>query len=70
MSMSYISFLSSWTDSFVAAGVPPVYYYLGRAQEELKSEAARDSYEAFLIIKEKTDGDWVVEDAPQHLSSL
>ncbi len=43
--------------------VPPVYYYLGRAQEGLKSSAAKDSYEAFLIIKEKADGDWMVEDA-------
>ena len=49
--------------------MPPVYYYLGRAQEGLKSDAARDSYEAFLIIKDKADGDWMVEDARQRISS-
>lgn len=30
---------------------PPVYYYLGRAQEGLKSSAAPDSYKAFIDIK-------------------
>jgi len=30
---------------------PPVYYYLGRAQEGLKSSAAADSYKAFIDIK-------------------
>jgi tetratricopeptide (TPR) repeat protein len=43
--------------------VPAVYYYLGRAQEGLNSAAAKDSYEAFIIIKEKADGDWMVDDA-------
>lgn len=50
--------------------MPPVYYYLGRAQEGLKSDASKDSYEAFLIIKEKADGDWMVEDARRRLKSL
>ncbi|HTT22572.1 MAG TPA: protein kinase [Candidatus Sulfotelmatobacter sp.] len=30
---------------------PPVYYYLGRAQEGLKSSAASDSYKTFMDIK-------------------
>jgi hypothetical protein len=30
---------------------PSVYYYLGRAQEGLKSSAATDSYKAFIEIK-------------------
>jgi hypothetical protein len=30
---------------------PPVYYYLGRAQEGLKSSAASDSYKTFIDIK-------------------
>lgn len=30
---------------------PPVYYYLARAQEGLKSSAASDSYKAFIDIK-------------------
>ena len=47
--------------------LPPVYYYLGRAQEGLKSAAAKDSYETFLIIKEKADGDWMVDDARKRL---
>ena len=50
--------------------VAPVYYYLGRAQEGLKSPKASDSYQAFLIIKEKADGDWMVEDARKRLSNL
>jgi tetratricopeptide (TPR) repeat protein len=32
---------------------PPVHYYLGRAQEGLKSPAAAESYRAFLAIKQK-----------------
>ena len=42
----------------------PVYYYLGRSQEGLKSPAAKESYEKFLNIKERADaGDPLVEDA-------
>ncbi len=50
--------------------LPPVYYYLGRAQEGLKSAEAADSYKAFLSIKEKGEGDWMVEDARRRLNSL
>jgi tetratricopeptide (TPR) repeat protein len=42
---------------------PPVYYYLGRAQEGLKSPAAGDSYNTFLQIKEKAEPDPLVADA-------
>lgn len=49
--------------------LPPVYYYLGRAQEGLKSPAAKDSYETFLLIKEKGEADWMVEDARRRLGS-
>jgi tetratricopeptide (TPR) repeat protein/predicted Ser/Thr protein kinase len=46
----------------------PVYYYLGRAQEGLKSAAAKESYEKFLKLKERADpGDPLVEDARQRL---
>jgi serine/threonine protein kinase/tetratricopeptide (TPR) repeat protein len=48
--------------------LPPLYYYLGRAQEGLNSDQAADSYNAFLIIKEKGDGDWMVEDARQRIN--
>jgi len=43
--------------------VPPVYYYLGRAQEGLKSPAAKDSYRTYLAIKQKADIDPLVDDA-------
>jgi serine/threonine protein kinase/tetratricopeptide (TPR) repeat protein len=43
--------------------LPSVYYYLGRAQEGLESDAASTSYQRFLQIKEKGDGDWMLEDA-------
>jgi eukaryotic-like serine/threonine-protein kinase len=35
---------------------PPVYYYLGRIQEGLKSPAAAQSYRSFLSIQEKGTG--------------
>jgi eukaryotic-like serine/threonine-protein kinase len=48
----------------------PVYYYLGRSQEGLKSPAARESYEKFLKIKERADpGDPLVEDAQKRLKN-
>jgi tetratricopeptide (TPR) repeat protein len=51
--------------------VPQVYYYLGRAQEGLKSPAAKESYQKFLKIKEKAEaGDPLVEDARKRLSAL
>jgi tetratricopeptide (TPR) repeat protein/predicted Ser/Thr protein kinase len=43
--------------------VPPIYYYLGRAQEGLKSSEAANSYQTFLSIKEKGEENWMVEDA-------
>jgi serine/threonine protein kinase/tetratricopeptide (TPR) repeat protein len=36
---------------------PPVYYYLGLAQEGLDSPAAAESFQNFLNIKEKSDQD-------------
>jgi tetratricopeptide (TPR) repeat protein len=51
--------------------VPQVYYYLGRAQEGLKSPAAKESYQKFLKIKEKAEaGDPLVADARKRLSAL
>jgi len=50
---------------------PPLYYYLGQAQEGLESEAASHSYSRFLKIKEKDDGsDPMVEDARRRLDNL
>jgi hypothetical protein len=49
----------------------PVYYYLGRSQEGLKSPAAKESYERFLKIKERADrGDSLIEDARHRLANL
>jgi len=49
---------------------PQVYYYLGRAQEGLKSPAAKESYQTFLKIKEKSTGAPLVEDAKKRLAGL
>jgi tetratricopeptide (TPR) repeat protein len=48
---------------------PPVYYYLGRAQEGLKSPAAAESYKTFLSFKVSTDKDPLVADARRHIGS-
>jgi eukaryotic-like serine/threonine-protein kinase len=49
--------------------LPPVYYYLGRVQEGLKSPAAADSYKTFLSLKDKGDHDPLVADASRRLAS-
>ena len=49
--------------------LPPVYYYLGRAQEGLKSPAANDSYKAFLALTGTGGGDPLVADARSRLGS-
>jgi tetratricopeptide (TPR) repeat protein len=44
--------------------LPPVHYYLAKAQEGLKSPVAAESYKTFLAMKEKSDpGDPLVHDA-------
>jgi len=48
--------------------LPPVYYYLGRAQEALKSPAAKDSYRNFVNIEEKGTGQ-LLADARKRLAS-
>ncbi|MBL7082388.1 MAG: protein kinase [Candidatus Aminicenantes bacterium] len=50
--------------------LPPVYYCLGRAQEGLGSNAASKSYKKFLEIKEKDEGDPMVQDARKRLISF
>jgi hypothetical protein len=49
---------------------PPVYYYLGRAQEGLKSPAATDSFKTFLAMKAKVARDPLVLDARRRLGSF
>ncbi len=48
---------------------PPVYYYLGRTQEGLKSPAAAESYKTFLAIKAKHSKDPLVADARRRVGS-
>ena len=48
--------------------VPPVYYYMGRVQEALKSPAAADSYRTFLAIQQKGSGR-LVADAQKRAST-
>jgi tetratricopeptide (TPR) repeat protein len=47
---------------------PPVFYFLGRVQEGLKSPASSDSYKNFLSLKEKADHDPFVADARRRLA--
>ena len=47
---------------------PPVFYYLGRAQEGLHISNATDSYKQFLAIKTKGDGDPLVADARRRVA--
>jgi tetratricopeptide (TPR) repeat protein/predicted Ser/Thr protein kinase len=49
---------------------PPVYYYLAQAQEGLKSPGAADSYRTFLALKEKSEGEPLVEEARRRLAAL
>ena len=42
---------------------PEVHYYMGRAQEGLKSPEAANSYRAFLQMRDKAQGDPLVADA-------
>jgi hypothetical protein len=46
-----------------------VYYYLGRAQEGLKSPAAAGSYRKFLDIKQKGGKDLLIADTRRRLAS-
>jgi eukaryotic-like serine/threonine-protein kinase len=48
--------------------LPPVYYYLGRVQEGLKSPAAAESYKNFLSLKDKADRDPLVADARRRVA--
>ena len=43
--------------------LPPVYYYLGRAEEGLNDPGAAESYRTYLSIKTKADNDPLVADA-------
>lgn len=50
--------------------LPEVYYYLGRAQEGLKSAGAAASYKAFIGIREKGAPDPLLADARKRLAGL
>ena len=49
--------------------LPPVYYYLGRAQEGLKSPAAKESYKSFLAMRNQAEADPLVADAQKRLAN-
>jgi hypothetical protein len=45
-------------------------YYMGRAQEGLKSASAIESYKTFLAIKQKGDEQGLVADARRRVAAL
>jgi len=49
---------------------PRVYYDLGRTQEGLKSPKAKESYQTFLDIKAKDEGDPLVKDTRQRMGKV
>ena len=49
--------------------LPPVYYYMGRAQEGLGSPAAAESYRTFLKIKAHSENDPLIKDARRRLAT-
>jgi tetratricopeptide (TPR) repeat protein len=49
---------------------PPVYYYLGRTEEGLRSSGAANSYWKFVSIQEKGDGGPLFQDAKKRLAAL
>ncbi len=59
-----------WNDLPSMRRLPSLYYYMGRAQEGLKSPEAKNSFNAFLLLKEKGDGDWMTADARKRLEDL
>lgn len=61
---------SVFLDDFPSYRVfPSVYYYLGRAQEGMKSASAADTYKTFLAIKEKGDEQGLVADARRRVTT-
>lgn len=48
--------------------LPPLYYYIGRAQEGLSSPSATETYKKFLAIKAKAAGDPMVADARKRIA--
>jgi hypothetical protein len=52
------------------AVVPPTWYYLGRAQEGLKSPAAAESYRMYITSRRSADADLYLDDAQRRLASL
>ena len=51
--------------------LPAVHYYLGRAQEALKSPAGAESYRAFVAIKQNAEpaAEPLLEDARRRLAT-
>lgn len=49
---------------------PPVYYYLGRAEEGLGGSGAADAYGKFVSIQAQGDGGVLLEDSKKRLAQL
>jgi len=47
--------------------MPPCYYYLGRAQEGLSSDAAVESYKKYIAIRQNGDADPLLADARRRI---
>jgi len=47
---------------------PPVYYYLGRAQQALNSPAATESFQTYISLMKDAERDPLLTDARQRLS--
>jgi len=50
--------------------MPPIFYYLGRAQEGLKSPAAAEAYREYLKIRAGAQNDPLAADARKRLEAL
>jgi eukaryotic-like serine/threonine-protein kinase len=50
--------------------LPPVYYYLGRVQEAVKSPAALESYRTFIAMRDKAHEDPLVAEAHRRAASF
>jgi len=61
--------LSLFLDEVPTYGyLPPVYYYLGRARQDLKSARSDESYRSYLAIREKAGEDPLIADIRKRLN--
>jgi len=53
-----------------SAYFPPIYYYIGRANEGLGSNSAAEAYRKFISIREKGEDSELLQDAKKRLAKL